>query len=51
MVCTVTDSFLSSVAVIAGALMISELIRMRPSLSSLLLGTRNRKATEFSIKR
>ena len=33
----------SSIAVIIGCLMISELIRMSPSLSNLLLGTRNRK--------
>ena len=33
----------SSIAVIVGCLMISELIRMSPTLSSLLLGTRNRK--------
>ena len=33
----------SSIAVIVGCLVISELIRMSPSLSNLLLGTRNRK--------
>ena len=34
---------LSSVVIIAGSLMISELIRLSPTLSGLLLGTRNRK--------
>ena len=41
----------SAIVVIAGCLLFSELIRMSSSLSNLLLGTRNRKTSESSVKR